>query len=208
VIGTIFFGPEAAAIPWPVVLALGFLAALLSLDDTALAQTWLSQPLPAGIVTGAFCGDPLTGLAVGLPCQLIMIGNIPVGRSFTGEIVCAIVATVGGLILSGHQFNQPVFGGITTQAGLLGWAMVGFVSLSWIGQWIIKTERKAHLVWMLAGHRSLRDGNTNRIEYLHARCFFAVGLRGFTLGILWVILMTEVWLPMFSLLPARLVSAS
>ncbi len=206
-IGAVFIGADAGAAPWGSLCALGLLTALLSLDDTALAQTWFSQPLPAGILAGAFGGDPLTGLALGLPCQLIVIGNLPVGRTFTGEQVAAVVATVGGAILAGVRFQQPVMAAAMPGAGQLGWLMVCVVLLSSAGHWVVQAERRAHFVWMLAGHRSLRDGQLQRVERLHGRCLAATALRGFVLGVLWLILVVDLWLPLFALLPERLVTA-
>ncbi len=57
--------------------ALGLLAACLAVDDVSWAQTWFSQPLVAALLTGFFCGNPLTGLAIGLPLQLVLAGNLP-----------------------------------------------------------------------------------------------------------------------------------
>ena len=54
---------------WSLVGWLALLAGCLALDETALAQTWLSQPLPAAILAGLVCGEPMAGLALGLPLQ-------------------------------------------------------------------------------------------------------------------------------------------
>ncbi len=85
---------------WSSLLILGLLAGILALDDTALAQTWFGQPLPAAVLTGYLCGDPLTGLAVGLPLQLVLAGNLPIGQTFTGDSTSASIAAVAGAILA------------------------------------------------------------------------------------------------------------
>ncbi len=87
---------------------LALLAGLLALDDVALGQTWFSQPLPAALLSGFFCGDPLTGLAIGLPLQLILVVNLPVGQSFTGDPSVAIVAAVGATVLSGQSLTRAL----------------------------------------------------------------------------------------------------
>ena len=96
---------------WPSFLVLGLLAGILALDDTAFAQTWLGQPLPAAVIAGYLCGDPLTGLAVGLPLQLVLAGNLPVGQTFTGDPTSAAIAAVAGAILSGRHLPPFVAGG-------------------------------------------------------------------------------------------------
>ena len=87
----------------PALLSLGLMAGLLALDDTALAQTWFGQPLPAAVLTGYLFGDPVTGLAVGLPLQLVLSGNLPVGQTFTGDPTSAAISAVGGTLLAARM---------------------------------------------------------------------------------------------------------
>ena len=93
---------------WPAVLGLGLLGGVLVLDDTALAQTWFSQPLPAAVLAGAVLGDPLSGLALGLPIQLIMAVN----QHFTSRRATAvhdtgmIVVVTENSVVTGYQTGQ------------------------------------------------------------------------------------------------------
>ena len=64
---------------WWALPALAALAGILALDETAIAQTWFGQPLAAGVLTGFVVGDPVTGLAIALPLQIGLAGNLPVG---------------------------------------------------------------------------------------------------------------------------------
>jgi mannose/fructose/N-acetylgalactosamine-specific phosphotransferase system component IIC len=105
---------------WLALLLLGALGGLLLLDDTALAQTWFSQPLPVAVLTGAFCGDPLTGLALGLPIQLILAGNLPVGQSFIGDPVPPMVAVVGAAVLAGDGLQPTLGAAMGAWQGLIG----------------------------------------------------------------------------------------
>ncbi len=196
--------PEAGG--WGILLAVAGLCGLLVVDDTAWGQTWFSQPLPAALLTGWICGDPLTGLAIGVPLQLVLVGNIPVGQSFVGEPTIALVAAVAATILAGHHLGPALdFGG----AGLplLGWMIVGAALLSLAGNSLVQMERRAHVPLMLEGHRTLRDGDLSRIGRLHRRALGLTFLRGAVGCLLAVLLLSRLWIPALGLLPARLLTA-
>jgi mannose/fructose/N-acetylgalactosamine-specific phosphotransferase system component IIC len=202
-----FLGPLSGDVSWVSVFALALLAGILSLDETSLAQTWLCQPLPAGVLAGAVCGDLGMGLAVGLPFQLISIGNLPVGQTFTGERISSVVAGVGAAALLGQPL--PIIGraGMAAQASALGWILLAVVLISLLGNQIVQLERRMHFLWMLEGHRGLRDGDVRRFDRLQVRCLAATGLRGAVLTWLWLVVMIAFWMPMYERLPDRLVSA-
>lgn len=180
------------------------LAGLLCLDETAVAQTWVSQPLPAGVLTGLLVGDPVLGLAVGLPLQLVMIGNLPVGQSFTGDSTTAVVAVVGAAGAAGVSLAPALEGQTPAAQGLLGWLLLAAGLLSLAGHRIIQAERSAHDVWMLQGRLTLRDGSLRRMEFMHLRCLGLTFLRGFAACLLFTVVLTSWWLPAFSSLDPRL----
>lgn len=183
---------------------LALLAGLLALDDVALGQTWFSQPLPAALLTGFFCGDPLTGLAIGLPLQLILVVNLPVGQSFTGDPSVAVVAAVGSTVLSGHSLTQTLAGVSTVELGFTGWMILAAGMLSALGHFVIQAERRVHVLWMLEGHKTLRDGNLGRMATLQGRCLAVTFLRGEIFAILFLLLLLKVWIPSYDLLPERI----
>ena len=194
----------AAEPTWTAFLVLGLLGGLLALDETALAQTWFSQPLPAGLLTGALCGDPLTGLAIGLPVQLILAGNIPVGQTFTGDAVAPMVAAVGAVSLSGLRLSPALSGAGSDLLPLIGWTIVGIGIFSSAGHFTVQLERRVHSLWMREGHRTLRDGRLHRVERIHIRCLVATFLRGVLVTIVLLIVLRRVWLPLFEHLPGLL----
>jgi len=185
-----------------VLLVLGLMAGLLALDDTALAQTWFGQPLPAAVLTGYLCGDPFTGLAVGLPLQLVLSGNIPVGQTFTGDPTSAAVAAVAGSLLAGRPLSPVLSADPAGTLPLLGWILLGAGMLSMLGHPLIQAERRINGIWMLEGLRSLRDGRLGRIEGLHLRCLSIPFVRGFVSGILFTLFIHGLWVPFFAHLPA------
>ena len=186
---------------WPAMLLLGVLGGLFSLDDTALAQTWFSQPLSVAVLTGAVCGDPLTGLAIGLPIQLILAGNLPVGQTFTGDPITALVAAVGAVALSGHGVVPALGADARAQVALVGWMVVAVGGLSALGHLTVQAERRAHSVWMREGYRTLRDGRLQRVELIHLRCLALTFLRGFLVTLVLLLLLRRLWLPAFADLP-------
>ncbi len=192
---------------WTSFVLIGLLAGFLALDDTALCQTWFSQPLPAGVLTGAFCGDPLTGLAIGLPVQLILAGNLPVGQTFIGDPITALVAVVGAVVLSGSHLVPALGSEIFSQLPFTGWMVLAVGLLSSGGHFLIQLERRAHSVWMLEGHRTLRDGRLHRVERIHVRCLFATFLRGFMTTVILLLLILRVWIPVFEHLPGWMIRA-
>ena len=188
----------------PALLILGLMAGLLALDDTAFAQTWFGQPLPAAILTGYLFGDPITGLAVGLPLQLVLSGNIPVGQTFTGDPTSAAIAAVGGTLLAGRPLSPVLHGDAVGTLPLLGWVILGAGLLSMLGHLLIQAERRSNGIWMLKGLYSLRDGRLDRIESLHTRCLATTFFRGMASGILFTLFIHGAWVPLYFHLPKLL----
>jgi mannose/fructose/N-acetylgalactosamine-specific phosphotransferase system component IIC len=186
---------------WSGLLLLGLLGAMLSLDDTAFAQTWMSQPLPAGVLTGLVAGDPFTGLAIGLPLQLITIGNLPVGQTVVTEPVAPLVAATGAVLAGGYRLELLPSVDAGGSGLLLGWVLVGVVLASLAGQLAVRLERRANLLWMLAGHRDLREGNLAGFERLLVRSLALTALRGLVLSVLWYWGFRLLWIPLLSHLP-------
>lgn len=189
---------------WWALPALGLLAGLLALDETAVAQTWFGQPLAAGVLTGYLVGDPLTGLAVAVPLQIGLAGNLPVGQTFTGDHTSAVVAVVGGARLAGVAVTPALRGGDGTATAVLGWLILAAGLISLAGHWLIQAERRANGVWMHEGRHSLRDGSLVRMARLHDRGMAATFVRGAAVGLIGTFLVVKLWLPAFSHLPVAL----
>jgi mannose/fructose/N-acetylgalactosamine-specific phosphotransferase system component IIC len=183
---------------WALLGWLALLAGCLALDETALAQTWLSQPLPAAFLAGLVCGEPSTGLAVGLPLQMALTMNLPVGQTVTGDASGAAVAGVGGAVLAGRT---PAPLGGEGDPVLTGWLLLGAAAVSLAGHPLVQAERRLHMVWMLEGRHTLRDGNLGRVEAIHGRCLLTAFVRGGLFAALALLAMAAVWLPLYARLP-------
>jgi mannose/fructose/N-acetylgalactosamine-specific phosphotransferase system component IIC len=192
---------------WTSLLLLGLLAGVLALDDTSLVQTWLSQPLPVGVLTGVFCGDPVTGLAIGLPVQLVLAGNLPVGQTFTGDPITALVSVVGAVVLSGQSAAPALRTVGSDQIAFVGWMVLAVGLLSSGGHFMIQLERRAFSLWMLEGHRTLRDGRLHRMERIHLRCLLTTFLRGFVTTVILLLVLLRFWIPAFAQLPQMVTAA-
>ncbi len=170
--------PEA---PWLVWTALAVLGAWLAADENSLAQTWFSQPLPAALLAGLICGDPAAAVLPGVLMQLVVLGNLPVGGSFSLDPSSAAVGTAGGAVLAGWRpMADPLatasWTGATAEA--IGGLVAMFVVASLLAGRLVRLERQVRMRWMLDGYRSVRDGDVTRLERLHGRCLAVTVARG------------------------------
>ena len=77
-------------------LPLSLLGGILGLDVVCFPQMMISRPLVGATVAGAFVGDAITGLIVGVILELIALATLPFGASRYPEWGSA--AVVGGAI--------------------------------------------------------------------------------------------------------------
>ncbi len=184
-------------LPWWSVLAVVALGAILTLDVTSYAQTWLSQPLPAGILAGVICGDATLGFAIALPVQLLNISNLPIGRSCSGERTSIILASVLVLTTLGYKPPLVLSGDISGEMALLGWIITAVCFGSFAGGWVIKVERIIHFRLTVVGMRKLRAGTISELEITQNRCMVITALRGAILVSFWIVFLAQFWIPMF-----------
>jgi len=178
---------------WPLLAAAG---ALLALDDTSLAQTWLSQPLPAALLGGLLVGEPAAGLLPGVLVQLAVVGNMPVGASFRLDQSSAALGLVAGAVLGGWAAPARPLGAAAwtgPAAAGVGLLVVAIVLASLLGGRLVHLEWRARLGWMLDGYRSVRDGELGRLERLQARCLAVTAARGAVLTVAWTMLARAAW---------------
>lgn len=193
--------PETLASAWPQILALVALGAWLALDDTAYWQTWLSQPLPASILAGLVGGDVGTGLAVGLPVQVLAIGHLPIGQSAAGERTTPVVAVVGAACLCGFHLPALPFGS-AGPAAVQGWLLVAVAVIAALGYRLIRFERRLHMRWMVTGLRRVRGDRLDSIDVAQRRCLAATLIRGAVGTLFWLMVICWLWLPLLDSLPA------
>jgi mannose/fructose/N-acetylgalactosamine-specific phosphotransferase system component IIC len=191
----------------PVLAALALLGALATLDETAAVQSWFSQPLPLALLGGWIVGDVHAGLALGLPLQLLAVGNLPVGQPFVGDRVAPLLGALGAATAAGgwlHALPPPLGDGDPAR---LGWLLLVIALGSVLGDRVVRWERSLHTLWTAAALRRARLGSYVELERCHRRCLGMTALRGALSTTLWGWLIGGVWLGLFAHLPARLVQA-
>jgi mannose/fructose/N-acetylgalactosamine-specific phosphotransferase system component IIC len=161
--------------------------ALLALDETSLAQTWLSQPLPAALLAGLVVGEPAAALVPGFFMQLIVLGNLPVGAASTLDATSATVGVVAGALIGG--WNPPEGGSpLVAFSGEAAWPvglqMVLMALASLAGGRLIRLQRQAHLAWKLAAYRRIRDGDFTMVDRLHRKALVVAAARGGAMSLL------------------------
>lgn len=101
----------------PAVVFLTLVSSCLILDKYAFGEFGFSQPLIAGTIIGALCGDMRQGILIGSVFQLIFLGGLPIGRDIPPD------GPGGSLIATGIYFllrsDYPPAEALTT-AVLLG----------------------------------------------------------------------------------------
>jgi mannose/fructose/N-acetylgalactosamine-specific phosphotransferase system component IIC len=182
------------ALAW---LGLGVLGAVLAVDETSFAQTWLSQPLPAALLTGLVLGEPAAALVPGVFMQLLVLGNLPVGMAGSQDASSATVGVVGGALVAGWT-PAPSVGLFDWPVGLM---LVLMALASWGGGRLVTLERRSHLAWKLASYRELRDGDFTVVDRLHRRALRVCALRGAGASLLVAVLVSLGWAPLVSAMP-------
>ena len=169
--------------------------AVLALDETALAQTWLSQPLPAGWLAGLAAGDPVTGLVLGAAVQLLVMGDLPIGETTLREHVGPLVGTVFAATALGWRLDLPWRD--PAGAGHLGWLLAGVAAASLAGRVVVKAERDGHARWQAAALQALRAGRDVPVGWYHLGGLALTALRGGVMAVGWCLVMTAGWLPLW-----------
>lgn len=178
-------------------LGLAVLGAVLAVDETAFAQTWLSQPLPAALLAGLVVGEPAAALLPGVLMQLLVLGNVPVGMAASQDATSATVGVVGGALIAGWLPDLAA-GAVGWQLGLM---LVIMAAASAAGGRLVTLERRSHLAWKLAAYRQLRDGDFAVVDRLHRRALRACALRGAAVSLSLAVLLSLSWSPLVTAMP-------
>ncbi len=74
---------------------------LVCLDRTQLLQVMISRPIVVGPALGAWAGEPLLGVALGIGFEFLYAGRLPVGSHVPPNDTLAAVGGAGLLVFTG-----------------------------------------------------------------------------------------------------------
>ena len=79
---------------------------ILGLDNIAVGQFMLAQPVVGAVLTGFLVGEPLLGVWAALTFQLLWVGELPVGAYVPPNAAITAVAAVGLAVPSEAPFES------------------------------------------------------------------------------------------------------
>ena len=112
-------------------LPLSLLGGILGLDVVCFPQMMISRPLVGATLAGAFVGDTITGLIVGVTLELIALATLPFGASRYPEWGSAGV--VGGAIAAALRVEP---------AGSITLGVLATLATAWVGGWTLVKLRQ------------------------------------------------------------------
>ena len=124
---------------------------VLGLDQTAVAQVLLSQPLVGGVILGWSAGDPGAGLVAGAFFQFLCLTDLPVGASIPPDTALAGLIGVATFLMLGHP---PGWG----DQALLGLLAAGFLPLAILARGFDVRVRRANRIWLPITEKQLEHG--------------------------------------------------
>ena len=148
-------------------LPLALLGGVLGLDVVCFPQAMVSRPLVAATAAGAFVGQPMQGLMIGVTLELIALETLPFGASRYLEWGSA--AVVGGALFSDSAPNTA--GGMTT-------AVLGATATAWAGSYSMVRLRELNARWARARLPRLERGSGRTVIGLQVAGLTADLVRG------------------------------
>ena len=154
-------------------LPLSLLGGILGLDVVCFPQMMISRPLVGATLAGAFVGDTITGLIVGVTLELIALATLPFGASRYPEWGSASVVA-GGLIGSYGQLS----------AGALSVTLFAAIATGWIGGWTMVQLRGTNATMARRLRPAINAGSARAVVGLQFAGLFADFVRGGLLTLL------------------------
>ena len=129
-------------------LPLAILGGLLGLDVVCFPQMMISRPLVGATVAGAFVGDAMTGMLVGVTLELIALATLPFGASRYPEWGSAGV--VGGAIAAALRMEP---------AGTITLGVLAALATAWVGGWTLVKLRQYN-AWLAQRKRGALEAGS------------------------------------------------
>ena len=150
---------------------------VLGLDQTAVAQVLLSQPLVGGAILGWCVGDPGSGLLAGAFFQFLCLTDLPVGASVPPDSALAGLICVAIFLSLGHT------AGWGDQA-LLGLLAAVFLPLAMVARDLDVRVRRANRIWTRFAMNLLERGHLRSAQAAATGGIILFFLRAFVLALI------------------------
>jgi mannose/fructose/N-acetylgalactosamine-specific phosphotransferase system component IIC len=93
------------------IVGVALVGGFIGLDQTAVGQFMISQPIVAGPLTGWMLGDPIAGIVIGAVLELLWVLDMPVGSFVPADAtISAVSATAIAALGSTGGAPLPVIG--------------------------------------------------------------------------------------------------
>jgi PTS system mannose-specific IIC component len=89
-------------------LLIGIVAGLAAVERKGFLQAMLSRPIALAPLTGLALGDPMGGLLLAAPLELLWLGAVNLGAALPVHEALATVAIAGGAVLAGQALGTGV----------------------------------------------------------------------------------------------------
>lgn len=148
----------------------------LGLDQTAVAQVLLSQPLVGGVILGWSAGDPGSGLLAGAFFQFLCLTDLPVGASIPPDTALAGLIGVATFLALGHP---PGWG----DQAILGLLAIGFLPVAIVARVFDVRVRRANRIWTRLTEKLLVQGRVRLAQAAMNGGLLFFFLRAFTVAL-------------------------
>jgi mannose/fructose/N-acetylgalactosamine-specific phosphotransferase system component IIC len=138
------------------VLPIALLGAVLGLDVVSFPQAMISRPIVASTLAGAFIGQPVRGLLIGIVLELIALDTLPFGASRYPEWGSAGV--VGGALYASQ--SPGMYGALPA-------AVLAALLTASISGWSMVVLRRAIVGRLTRSRDRIEDGSREALMSLH-----------------------------------------
>lgn|GEM_PF-1277395 len=153
-------------------LTVSFIGGLLSLDNVAVLQTMLSQPIVAATLIGFLLDNTEIGLLIGVLLQFLWTSNVPAGAVVPPDN--SVLACIGAsAAILGAQFWNP--------SVAIFFSLVMTVVFAPITAWADAQVRQFNNQLALSADASALEGNFRAIPLKHLSGVLIFFLKGFIL---------------------------
>lgn len=160
-------------------LGVALVGGIISLDETAMLQIMISQPLCACTVLGLSSGHPREGMIMGSAFQLLFASDLPVGSHLPRKACLASMGALGAAMV--YQHEVPAGQGALPLAAVLAVAAEPLLALPG------RLARVVNNLWTPLVLRKIEEGKAGRALLLAHGGIIVFFLEGFLALLLFIL---------------------